>query len=130
MVTRKLLLQAMYQWQISKIEIAELKVQFHDNPDLKKADAEYFDRLLTGCITDKCDEIERLAEKFIAYPFKQVDIIEQAILRMAIYEMFYVPDVDRLVAISEAVRLAKKFGAKESYRFINGVLDQIKSDTL
>jgi N utilization substance protein B len=49
-------------------------------------------------------------------------------LRMAIYEMLYANDVPPIVAINEAIDIAKKFGTEESGKFVNGVLDRVKLD--
>jgi transcription antitermination protein NusB len=48
--------------------------------------------------------------------------------RMAIYEMLYAADVPPIVAINEAIDIAKKFGTEESGKFVNGVLDRVKLD--
>jgi N utilization substance protein B len=47
---------------------------------------------------------------------------------MAIYEMLYANDVPPIVAINEAIDIAKKFGTEESGKFVNGVLDRVKLD--
>jgi len=56
----------------------------------------------------------------------RVGQVEWAILRVAVYEMRYPADVPAGVAINEAIELAKKYGADDAPRFINGVLDRIK----
>ena len=54
-----------------------------------------------------------------------LDPIERSILRLAVYELKYETDVPYKVAINEAIELAKTFGAEESHKYINGVLDKI-----
>ena len=51
--------------------------------------------------------------------------VDRNILRAAVYELLWHPDVPAKVAINEAIEIAKKFGTQESSRFINGVLDRI-----
>ena len=58
----------------------------------------------------------------------RVGRIERAILRIALYEMRYKPDVPPKVAINEALEVAKKFSTQESSRFINGILDRIHKE--
>ena len=53
--------------------------------------------------------------------------VEWAILRIALYEMRYQDDVPAKVAINEAVEIAKRYGSDEAPRFVNGVLDRLKS---
>jgi N utilization substance protein B len=55
----------------------------------------------------------------------ELDAITKSLLRMAAYEFAYRPDVPYKVVINEAVSLGKKFGAVDSFKFINGVLDQL-----
>lgn len=52
---------------------------------------------------------------------------DRNIIRIAVFELLYTPEVPPKVAINEAIELAKKYGDKESSKFVNGVLDKIKS---
>jgi N utilization substance protein B len=54
--------------------------------------------------------------------------VDRNILRLAIYEMLYCQDVPPVVAINEAIEIAKKFGSDESGRFVNGILDRVRGD--
>jgi len=54
-----------------------------------------------------------------------IGAIEKAILRLAVYELQFEPDVPYKVAINEAIEVAKVFGADESHKYINGVLDKV-----
>jgi N utilization substance protein B len=49
--------------------------------------------------------------------------VDRNVLRLAIYELLHEIDVPKLVAVDEAVDLAKKYGAEQSGRFVNGLLD-------
>ena len=62
------------------------------------------------------------------YELKRISAVDRNILRMAIYEMLYAVDVPPIVAINEAIDIAKKFGTEESGKFVNGVLDRVKLD--
>ena len=53
-------------------------------------------------------------------------VIDRLILRMAVFQLSYVPDVPPNVVINEAIELARRFGGEESGRFVNGVLDAVK----
>lgn len=54
--------------------------------------------------------------------------VDRNILRLALYEMFFRPDIPPVVSINEAVDIAKRFGSDESGRFVNGILDRAKAD--
>jgi transcription antitermination factor NusB len=55
-------------------------------------------------------------------------VVDRNVLRLAVYELLWRPEVPPKVAINEAIEIAKKFGTGESGRFINGVLDRIHKD--
>ena len=54
-----------------------------------------------------------------------LDAIDRAILRVAVWELLYAPDVPEAVAVDEAVELAKELSTDESPGFVNGVLGQV-----
>jgi transcription antitermination factor NusB len=58
------------------------------------------------------------------WELERMAMVDRNILRLAVYELGWEQDVPRKVAINEAIEIAKKFGTRESGRFINGVLDR------
>jgi N utilization substance protein B len=56
---------------------------------------------------------------------EELDPVEHSLLRMGVYELRDRIDVPYKVVLNEAVALAKKFGATESFRYVNGVLDKV-----
>jgi N utilization substance protein B len=75
------------------------------------------------------DEIDPLIEKAAPqFPIPQLAAIDRNVLRLAIYELLYAPDVPYKVVINEAVEIAKRFGGPNSGRFVNGVLGTISKD--
>ncbi len=62
------------------------------------------------------------------YQIGRIAAVDRNILRLALYEMFHRDDVPPIVAINEAIEIAKRFGSEESGRFVNGVLDRAKRD--
>jgi N utilization substance protein B len=75
--------------------------------------------------TDIDDRIRRAANNF---ELNRIGGVERAILRVATYEMLHSLEVPPVVSITEAIEIAKKFGAEEASRFVNGVLDRIRSE--
>lgn len=77
-------------------------------------------------IIEKQAEIDALiAKSSISYSFERIQSIERNILRLGTFELLYDADIPPKVAISEAVRLARKFGTPESGNFVNAILDSI-----
>lgn len=76
-------------------------------------------------VLKKQNEIDQKITKYSQnYSFDRITRIEKAILRLGIYEMLY-SDLPHKVAISEAIRLTKKFASAEGASFINALLDVI-----
>lgn len=123
-LARRYAMQALYQWQITGHDLSSLIEQFLTDQDMGKTDVAYFQELLRQ-ILGQLDRIDEILTPFLDRPPDQVDPVERAILRIAAYEMTYRLDIPYRVVINEAVEMAKKFGAEQGHRFINGVLDKI-----
>lgn len=77
-------------------------------------------------INQKLSEIDSLiATHSHSYEFERIQTVERNILRLGIYELLFDEEIPDKVAISEALRLAKKFGTPESVHYVNGVMDCI-----
>lgn len=121
---RMLLVQALYQWQVAGGDPAEILVQFVDGRDVANADVDYFRELLREIpagVEALDAEIAPLLERSPAL----VDPVERAILRLACYELRERHEVPVRVVIDEAVELAKRFGAEQGHRFVNGIVDRL-----
>lgn len=91
---------------------------------MASVDLAYFSELLHE-IPARTASLDALVEPILDRPLALVDPIEKVILRMGIYEITHRLDVPYRVVVNEAVDLAKLFGADESHRYINGVLDRV-----
>lgn len=120
---RRYAMQALYQWQMTGQDLRLIDAQFLADPDMDKADVAYFQELLHQVLA-RTDTINTALSPFLDRPLEQVDPVERAILWIAGYELAHRPDIPYRVVINEAVELAKKFGAEQGHRFINGVLDK------
>ena len=120
---RQLVLQALYQWQIAYHDLKEIEVEFLTNKKNKKFDKDYFTEVLYQ-VPNKIKELDESLRPHIDRTIDEVSPIELVILRMGIYEMLNRIDIPYRVVINEAVELAKTYGAMESHRYINGVLDK------
>ena len=120
---RHLAVQALYQWQISDTDSADLLAQFHQDEGMAKAEGEYFDAIIRGCLADTA-ALKGIFDAFLDRPEVQLDPVERAILLVGTWEMRERLDVPWRVVLDEAVSLAHRFGAEDSHRFINAVLDK------
>jgi N utilization substance protein B len=121
--SRVLLVQALYQMQITGHDLRELRSQFKDRPEYERVDQDYFDDALKT-ICDNSEDIESAIAEFADRPVEQLDPVERGILLLGFYELQSVADVPYRVVINEAVNLAKRMGAEDGYKFINALLDR------
>jgi N utilization substance protein B len=120
---RQFAVQAIYQWQITQSGVTQIIDQFAVDQDMSKADVPYFKELLIGVIQN----VESLDEKLSPYlsrKLEDVDMVDIAVLRLAMFELTFRSDVPHKVVLNEAIELAKDFATDESYKFVNGVLDK------
>jgi N utilization substance protein B len=120
---RELIVQALYQMQITGHDESELKAQFHERPDYRRVDKAYFDDALKS-ICELQSELETNIDELADRPVAQLDPIEKGILLLGFYELRSAPDVPFKVVINESVNLAKRFGAVDGHKYINAVLDR------
>jgi N utilization substance protein B len=93
-----------------------------------QATKDFATRVATGVIAAQEAIDEKISRYTANYELKRISAVDRNILRMAIYEMLFCNDVPPIVAINEAIDIAKKFGTEESGKFVNGVLDRVKLD--
>ena len=120
---RRCALQALYQWQLNGDSAADLVRQYREGEELKKADQEFFETLVIGCVRDGVALIASVAG-LLDRPIEQLDPIERAALTIGLFELRHELDVPYRVAISEAVALAKDFGGADGHKYVNAVLDR------
>ncbi len=124
---RRALLQAVYQWQLSGNELAAIHADFHDGEALKKADTDFFDELLNKVVRESA-ALDAAYAASLDRQVEQLDQVERALLRLATAEFMCRIDIPFRVVINEYVDLAKSFGATDSFKYINGVLDKIAAN--
>jgi N utilization substance protein B len=122
-VARKLAMQALYRWQLNDCPWQDLVQEFRDAEDMPRADGEYFRQLVEGVWRDR-EALDADLSSWADRGPALLDPIEHAVLLIGVYELRHRPDVPYRVAISEAVALAKRFGATDGHKYVNAVLDR------
>ncbi|WP_372881976.1 transcription antitermination factor NusB [Psychromonas sp.] len=120
---RQFAVQAIYQWQITKLNVGQIIEQFSIDQDLSKTDVPYFKELLTG-VVNRVDSLDEKLSPYLSRKIEDVDMVDKAVLRLAMFELTYRTDIPHKVVLNEAIELAKDFATDESYKFVNGVLDK------
>jgi transcription antitermination protein NusB len=100
-------------------------------PTADEAAARLFAEPLIRGALDHRDEADALIKKHAQnWDLHRMAAVDRNILRLAIYEMLYRDDIPPVVSINEAVDIAKKFSTQDSGKFVNGILDKVKSELL
>lgn len=87
-----------------------------------RAQLAYIDGVVSG-VANRMEELNAQIGKYaIGWDVSRISRLARAILQLAIYEILYVADVPTGVAVSEAVRLAKKYDGDDTGSFVNGIL--------
>lgn len=120
---RELIVQSLYQRQITGHDVVELLRQFHSRPDYERVDQSYYDEVLKA-ICENTETIEKGIDEIADRPLSQLDPVERGILLLGFYELQSKPDVPYKVVINESVNLAKRFGAVDGHKYINALLDR------
>ncbi len=122
---RRTAVQAFYQWLMTKQPMSDVIKEFEcDRKELKKADKNYFREILEG-MAKHTDELDEVLSPFLDRPLAEVGPVENAIMQLGVYELIYHPELPWRVVLNESIELAKMFGAEQSYKYINGVLDKV-----
>lgn len=124
---RSLLVQALYQWQISDYPINDIEAQYRTD-NVGKIDWVYFHELFVGIASS----VEALDSHFIPFldrEITQINPIELAILRLGAFELTSRIDIPYRVVINECIELTKKYGATDSHKYVNGVLDKMARES-
>jgi transcription antitermination protein NusB len=122
-VARRLALQALYRWQLNQCPWQDLIQEFAAEAQSLHADQDYFRLLIEGICSAHELLDEALAPLLDRKP-SELDPIEHAALLIGAYELKQRTEIPFRVVLNEAVGLARRFGATDGYKFVNGVLDR------
>lgn len=121
---REFAVQALYQWDVTKLPASEVLLQFLVFDDIRRADQDYFKRLFNGVIESSA-ELDKQIQPFLDRALTEVSPVEMAILRLGSFELMHCPELPYRVALNESIELSKIYGGTDSHKFTNGVLDKL-----
>jgi N utilization substance protein B len=124
-------LQMLYQWEVGKVAISEVRATFWQHSDdlvpVLPDNARAFANTLAAGVSSRVDELDPLiAEAAAHWRLERMTVMDRLILRLAVYEFLHEPETPGSVVINEALELARAFSADEAVGFINGILDAIR----
>jgi transcription antitermination protein NusB len=123
---RVIAVQALYGWETSRAPLAEV-LEF-TWLDTGEREGPYMDfaRLLVAGTLENIEAIDAMIGRHLEnWEIKRVNRVDLAVLRMSVHCLLHLGDIPSNVTIDEAIDIVREFGADNSYRFVNGVLDGI-----
>ena len=128
-LARELALQALFYFDMEKGgDRNDLMEPFLENfsQGVKESVMGFFRELVQG-VTCHLEEIDGLLNTYSRnWRLTRMPVVDRNIMRIAVFELRFCPDIPASVTINEAVEIGKKYGTRESGAFINGVLDRVR----
>ena len=122
---REVALKTLYQVEITEFPWEKLFQESLPSENLDSNTEEFARNLIRKVLqhAEKLDELIKI--KLEHWDFERVNLMDKNVLRIAIAEMLYFPEIPIKVSIDEAIELAKKYSYAEAGSFVNGILDAI-----
>ncbi|MGH7231634.1 MAG: transcription antitermination factor NusB [Nitrospiraceae bacterium] len=124
--SRERALQILFQWDIHGNTDHWLN-EFWERNDVSADVREFTDRLVDGVMAHGKELDALIGAHATNWTIDRMPIVDRNILRAALYELFWMPDVPAKVTVNEAIELAKQFADDETKGFVNGILDHVLS---
>jgi N utilization substance protein B len=123
---REIALQFLYQLDLHGAEDAEAhEGEFWERHQVADPTRAFAQGLVRGTKQNQ-PKIDGLLTQYTEHwDLDRMSVVDRNVLRLALYELLWHPEVPPKVVINEAIELAKKFGTQESGRFVNGILDRL-----
>jgi N utilization substance protein B len=121
---RRFAMQGLYEWLLTNNPAHEIEARTRAENHMNKTDIVYYHELLSQTIAHN-ESLDELLDPAIDRELEALNVVERAILLLGIYEMRERLEIPYAIVIDEGVELAKHFGATDSHKYVNGVLDKI-----
>ena len=109
--------------RLSDTRFAELAPEYEVYGQLPDAEERSYIRKVVRGVAEHGYELDQYIEKYaVGWRFERIPLVAAAIMRLAMFEILYMPDIPDGAAINEAVKIAKKYESPDVVRFINGIL--------
>jgi N utilization substance protein B len=122
---RELAMQGLYQLDVQGTDLLERLSQFFSEAESDEVVRGLAREWTRGAWENlaKCDEL--ITASTIKWQLKRLSAVDKSILRLAVYQLKFCPDIPPKVVINEAIEMAKKYSTDKSSAFVNGVLDAV-----
>jgi N utilization substance protein B len=121
-------IQFLYMWEINPSDSREYGFnQFFEHQEKPREYYSFAEELAQGVLDNLTAIDETIRTNALNWKFERIAKVDLAILRLSIYELLHREDIPPIVTINEAIELSKIFSHEDAKRFINGILDKIKT---
>ena len=122
-------LKILYSIDIRKDDAEECAKLFWENEKDAEQEVKEFCNFLVNGVVKNMDRINSVISKAATnWQIQRMATVDRNILRLATFELLFVDEIPPKVSINEAIEIAKKYGDKDSGKFVNGVLDKINKE--
>ncbi len=129
-LSRELALQVLFPIDLVNANMEE-SLKYIFERDKFSEEVKEFTLIITKGVVSNLNEIDKTIKHYTDnWSLERITNIDRNLLRIAIYEILYMKDIPKSVSINEAVELAKKYGTKNSFSFVNGVLGKINKNNI
>lgn len=120
---REIALKALFACDLGKNDVDfVLKQLLDENKKVDENSKGFIDYLVKGVLEHQESIDTLIAEHSVEWKIERIATVDRNIMRLALFEIMYTPNMPAAIAINEGVELAKNYSSKESARFINGIL--------
>ncbi|MBK7629581.1 MAG: transcription antitermination factor NusB [Ignavibacteriales bacterium] len=126
-IVREKVLQILYAYELNNENLMALTKSILGDIEIEH-DRNYGEDLVNRVLIHKKELDLKIEERVSNWEMGRIAIIDKLLLRMAICELLYFPDIPPKVSINEAIEIAKEFSTAGSGKFINGILDKVLSE--
>lgn len=121
---RRFAMQGLYEWLLTNNPAHEIEARTRAENHMNKTDVVYYHELLSQTIAHN-ESLDEILDPAIDRELEALNVVERAILLLSAYEMRERLEIPYAIVIDEGIELAKHFGATDSHKYVNGVLDKI-----
>ena len=123
---REWAVQLLFQLDMNPAESDRTFATFWKELSPDPVSREFTEALVRGVMENLAAIDKTLADRAENWDIRRMGVVDRNVLRLAIYEIQFRPDIPAAVSINEAVDLAKYFSTVEAGKFVNGILDKIR----
>jgi len=124
-IVREKVMQALYAYEISEEPIDKITKEIFEEIKIDIEGYKFANAIINKFISNM-NEIDEIIRSYVSnWEFERLAVIDKIVLRIAISELLYFPDIPPKVTINEAIEVVKKFSTEKSGQFVNGILDSL-----